>query len=146
MKHPLVAIGYTLLGALAAGVPLVYFAKGPTPRTFQKPVFASKETSVPTPVLVRYTNEPTKICIRHMGKELLKLKPNCQGTWYGTLSLPTISAGKTLELEVQAQWPDPPANQAITIEMMPDGLRTSTDTQWNHGKANELHTIFTFQW
>ena len=147
MNHPIAVIGYTLLGVMAAGAPLIYFAKGPTPEAEQKPTDVPREITAPTPVLVRDADQPVEICIRRTGKELLRLKPDRSGTWYGTLSLPVISPGRTLELEVQTRWPGAPTtNQAVTLEIMPAGLRTSADTQWSHSGESELHTTFIFRW
>ena len=147
MKHPIVAIGYVLLGVIAAGAPLLYFAKSPAPEAGKETTPAAEAAMVSTPVLVRCTDEPEEICIRRAGKDLLRLTPDRNGTWCGVLPLPDVSPGSVVELEVQARWTNMlPANRAITIEIMPPRLRAASDTQWTDTGAGELHAIFIFRW
>ncbi len=147
MKRPIAAIAYALLGVVAAGAPLLYFAKSPSPEAEKSANHEPEEAVVPTPVLVRCTDGPKEICISRAGKELLRLTPDRSGTWCGALLLPDISPGAVVELEVQARWTNTlPANRSITMEIMPPRLRTASDTQWTDTGAGELHAIFIFRW
>ncbi len=147
MKHPIAAIGYALLGVVAAGAPLLYFAKLPAPEAGKETTPAAEAAMVSTPVLVRSTEGAEEICIRREGREILRLTPDCNGMWCGTLPLPDVSPGTVVELEVQTRWTNAlPANKAITIEIMPPGRRAVSDTQWTDTGAGELHAIFIFRW
>ncbi len=147
MKHPIAAIGYALLGVVAAGAPLLYFAKLPAPEAGKETSPAAEAAMVSTPVLVRCTEGAEEIRIRREGREILRLTPDRDGMWCGSLPLPDVSPGSVVELEVQTRWTNAlPANRAITIEIMPLGRRAVSDTQWTDTGAGELHAIFIFRW
>ncbi len=146
MNKPIKALIYCLLGIVAAGLPLAFFA-APTKLRQEPATVATEATTNVIPVLIRYTDEPVEVKLLYLGKEILSLKPDRSGKWYGALALPSVRRGSVLELEVRAMWPDPLlSNQAITVQLLPPGLPASSDTQWTDTGVGELHATFLFRW
>lgn len=166
MKSPLPTIFFTLIGIAAAGIPLAFFtapaphqAEAPLPQelsaavqSLPAPAPAPAEKPpvhhVDVPTLVRYTDDPMEIIIRHEGSTLCTIKPKgVEGKWRGKLRLPELGEGALLELEVEGVWPDPLlSNQVITLEISPHRLPARRDTQWAETGQAKLHSIFTFKW
>lgn len=153
MKSPLATTLCCLLGILAAGVPLVFFSTARLGQPGSSPFASateqgSDEQQQEVPVLIRYTDNPVKISISRMGRELCVINaPSPSGQWQGKLLLPRVAPGSVLELEIEALWPDPLiANQAITVELAPDALPAARDTAWADTGVGELHTLFIFRW
>lgn len=145
---PLVRITCCLLGIAAAGVPLIFFTlPQDTPAPALEPA-AEPAACAPVPALLRYTGAPSQIIIRHEGAELCRISPQeGEASWQGTLLLPPMDAGASLELELECLWsPAVDSAQAVTLELTPPHLPSARDTQWADSAQEPLHSIFSFQW
>lgn len=148
MIAPLARIACCLLGIAAAGAPLVYFTSAPEPQAVAAPAAEAAASLAELPTLLRYTDAPAEICLRHEGRELCRISPEGEGgKWRGKLLLPVPAEGEELELEVEAEWTAPRVpSQAITLELTPAQLPARSDTQWSDPGGKTLHSIYTFKW
>ncbi len=92
---------------------------------------------------VQFSGRPESLRLRHAGCELASLPPEeaVTGFWECELNLP---ATPSLELELEAQWPEGGQAQAVTLTLEPDKLPPRQCTHWSEG--GRLHRIFPFSW
>ena len=172
MKSPLFALVCCLLALAAAAIPLGRFilpADSPPddsrsgsfsstlsthvgntplpPAAAEASASASQSQQVEVPALVRYTDEPLEITLSLAGRELARFSPEARGSRQIKLSLPSLSAGSSIELEVHAVWPGNSGSaHVITVELSPPSLPSVADTHWADPGESEIHEIYCFHW
>ncbi len=140
---PRVATLLALAGVLLAGIPLPALtgSREVAPATPTETVPQRRQSCYAT---IRFTGQPAELVIYHEGEELARLPAPPESPCGLELPLPAIAEGETLELEVQARWNSPAAQQALTLTLEPNRLPARSDTQWAEGDS--LHNLFTFTW
>ena len=147
MMSPLAQTWWCLLGAAAAGVPLVFFTAPPRePAAVPRPAQVESGQGVALAATLRCSGAPQRVQLWHEGRMVAELAPQ-EGLWQGELRLAVPALPPVLELEVLVQWPGSGEGaQGITLELAPPKLPARKDTQWTPPASNELHDILTYQW
>ncbi|MBR4107444.1 MAG: hypothetical protein IKK45_01990 [Akkermansia sp.] len=143
---PLKTIVLTLLGVLAAGLPLLRLTEEST-QHFPREI-SSAEEMLPAGTYytsIHYTGTLQELKIHHQGKLIATLPPDAESPWETEISLPNTPS---LELEILARWskPDCEQTQAVGVVLEPEGREAQEKTLWNTPHSPELHNICTFSW
>lgn len=141
---PRLTFTLTLLGVLAAGIPLACL----TGKRRQAPAAPAAQAVQPAGVEtvyaeLNYSGAPAALQIMHGGRVLATMPAGTPAPWGCDLELPAGAAA--LELQVQAEWPAP-GNHGITLQLEPPARPAAADTQWSGPDSTTLHAIFSFKW
>ncbi len=132
----------TLTGVILAGVPLLHL----TSKTAPAPAVQQAEDAVRKTVYttVRFTGTPMNLRLRCAKNTDWQQIDSSAGSQHELeLSMPLSGM---VEIELQAEWPDAAAPQAVTLTLEPDGYDTRTATEWKEEGLQKLHSIFRFSW
>lgn len=137
---PRITFLITLAGVLLVGLPLPLLTRSAEVQSEAAPA-ASAEEETAWAVLT-YTGNPRCIRLRPVGGNWMEVDSTTGSTDF-ELKLPPNA---TVEIEVQAEWENPEALQALSLSLEPAGRETRTETQWKEEGSQLLHSIFTFKW
>ncbi|TLD71265.1 hypothetical protein FEM03_06940 [Phragmitibacter flavus] len=114
------------------------------PRPVEAPSIGPKTTN--THLRLRFSHPPQSLTIRPLSAgestELIKLSPDTLSPFEETVALNLDD--HTIELSIEATWPDQTPDAAITLDLEPDGLDLQSKTVWSTDQS--LSEILTFQW
>lgn len=153
MMSPLARTLFCLLGAAAAGAPLLWLT---APAGQNAPACALPQAGAQAAermlLTLLYSGAPRRLVILHEGRELLsqgaaELSQAHAGRLHAPLELPLPTDGSALELEVQTEWAaQEQGAQAVTLELAPPGRPARQDTHWASPETRKLHDVFIFKW
>jgi hypothetical protein len=90
-------------------------------------------------VRVRFVHKPEKLSVKLGERELLE-----KGDWMDNAVEFEATLPLSLDLLVTADWAYGAPDQALTIEIEPDGQDTKRETNWS--AAGSLNEVYHFQW
>ncbi|MBE7498482.1 MAG: hypothetical protein HS117_26385 [Verrucomicrobiaceae bacterium] len=88
---------------------------------------------------VRFVHKPEKLSLKLGERELLE-----NGDWMDNAVEFEATLPLSLDLLVAADWAYGAPDQALTIEIEPDGQDRRSDTRWS--AAGSLNEVYSFQW
>ena len=88
---------------------------------------------------VRFVHKPEKLSVKLGERELLE-----KGDWMDNAVEFEATLPLSLDLLVTADWAYGAPDQALTLEIEPDGQDTKRETNWS--TAGNLNEVYHFQW
>lgn len=137
---PRITFLLTLAGVLLVGLPLPVLTRSAEVQSAAASA-ATVEKATAWAAL-SYTGNPQSIRLRPVGGTWMEVDCTTGNTDF-ELELPPNA---TVEIEVQAEWENAEALQALSLSLEPAGRETRTETQWKEEGSRTLHSIFTFKW
>ena len=131
----LLALAFVLLA-----IPLVYLTGNAAidhPKSAAKTATKPKEAK--SVIRVRFVHKPEKLSLKLQERELLG-----KGAWSDNAVEFDATLPLSLDLLVNADWAYGAPDQALTIEIEPDGQDTKRETNWS--TAGNLNEVYHFQW
>jgi hypothetical protein len=90
-------------------------------------------------IRVRFVHKPEKLSVKLGERELLE-----KGDWMDNAVEFEATLPLSLDLLVAAHWAYGAPDQALTLEIEPDGQDTKRETNWS--TAGSLNEVYHFQW
>jgi hypothetical protein len=100
---------------------------------------AAKPNEAKSVVRVRFVHKPEKLSLKLGERELLQ-----KGAWSDNAVEFDAMLPLSFDLLVDANWAYGAPDQALTIEIEPDGQDTKRETNWS--TAGNLNEVYHFQW
>jgi hypothetical protein len=114
-----------------------------TPATIEAP--SESPEAVNALLRLRFSHPPQTLVVRPLSPgEAAILHLNANASSPVEQNVPLLLDDHTLELSIEATWPDHTPDAAITLELEPDGLDQQSRTVWSSGRS--ISEILTFQW
>jgi hypothetical protein len=136
---PPIQIFLLCLAFVVLAVPLSHLTGNTSNAKIVKPETAESK-SVKALLRLRYGDKPATLSLKVAGKELttaIETSPIEIET-----SLPSTKDG--FDVFLSATWPDGKPDNALTLDIEPDGLESHTETRWSSGGS--LDEVITFTW
>jgi hypothetical protein len=136
---PPIQLFLLVLAFIVLAIPLAHLT-GNAPAEAPKAEKASaKPLEADSLLRVRFVHKPEKLSVKLGGKDLLE-----KGTWSDGSVEFQASLPRSLDLLVSCEWPYGAPDQALTLEIEPDGLEMKSQTHWS--AAGGLSEVYSFQW
>ncbi len=136
---PPIQLFLLVIAFVVLAIPLAYLT-GNAP---VEPPKAAKATAKPQEakslVRVRFVHKPEKLSVKLGERELLE-----KGDWSDNAVEFEATLPLSLDLLVAADWAYGAPDQALTLEIEPDGQDTKRETNWS--AAGSLNEVYHFQW
>lgn len=127
---------------IGAGAALVALTHMPAGRAEVVAVPVEGEEGVLVDAEVRFSGKPVRLVIRQRGRVLAELAEGAVSPWCTTLRL-----RQPAEVEVEAEWPEAKAPQAVELLVLPPGKPEVSTTRWSDAEApGTLHDIYSLPW
>jgi len=139
---PTLTTTFTLVGAIAAGLPLLWLT-APPPAQPQETLPTDAPHQRQVHASIYFSGKPDKITLYHEAQEIATFtQPVSQQHFM--LKLPV---GDTIEMEYEVQWPEnTPGMKGFTLHLEPEGQEPRTETMWTMPEESQLNDIFYFRW
>ena len=136
---PPIQLFLLVLVFVALAIPLVHLtgnaARGPE----LAPQVEKTAQEVKSLIRVRFVHKPENLSLKLGDRELVE-----KAEWDENAVELTAKLPPHVEIAVSADWPYGAPDQALTIEIEPDGLDGQSVTHWS--SAGSLKEIYSFKW
>lgn len=137
---PRVTFLLTLAGVSLVGLPLPVLTRSAEVQATGATTATAEKEAVWA--VLSCTGNPRSIRLRPIGGNWMNVDCSTSKTDFELEILPSAC----VEIEIQAEWEEPEAVQALSLSLEPAGWDTKTETQWKEEGSHMLHSIFTFRW
>lgn len=136
---PPIQLFLLVIAFIVVAIPLMHLTGNAPVEPAKAAKASAKPQEAKSLVRVRFVHKPEKLSVKLGELELLE-----KGDWSDNAVEFDATLPLSLDLLVAADWAYGAPDQALTIEIEPDGQDKRSETRWS--SAGSLNEVYPFQW